>query len=79
MQMLANVLEKDIRVPVVKDSSVVGAAISALVGLKDYATHQKVIADIVKHDIYTPSKDVVETYKSVYRQWKEYKATIAKL
>lgn len=79
MQMLANVLEKDIRVPVVKDSSVVGAAISALVGLKDYATHQKAIADIVKHDIYSPSKDVVETYKSVYRQWKEYKATIAKL
>lgn len=79
MQMLANILEKEIRVPVVKDSSIVGAAISALVGMKEYATHQKAIADIVKQETYTPSKDVVETYRSVYRQWKEYKATIAKL
>ncbi len=79
MQMLANIVDKDIRVPVVKDSAVVGAAISALVGLKDYTTHQKAIADIVKYDTFSPTKDAVETYRSVYRQWKEYKKTIAQL
>jgi autoinducer 2 (AI-2) kinase len=79
MQMLANILDTDIYVPVVRDSAITGAMISALVGLKEYPTYQKVIADIVKHDISSPKRDLVEAYKNVYRQWKDYKATIAKL
>jgi sugar (pentulose or hexulose) kinase len=79
MEMMANVLGREIHVPVIRDSAFVGAVISALVALGRYPNHQAAVADIVQFDVFTPDEKIAAEYQKIYKRWVSYKVAIDKL
>ncbi|QHS23439.1 autoinducer-2 kinase [Virgibacillus sp. MSP4-1] len=69
-QIIADVINKPIKVPVVKESTALGAAICAGVGAKIYDSFDDAITRVVRFETtYYPNKDNNRVYEELYRKW----------
>ncbi|MHA2393626.1 MAG: FGGY-family carbohydrate kinase [Promethearchaeota archaeon] len=78
-KILANILNKELKVPQVRDSSFIGNAINALIGLERYPDYKSIIDDLLKFDKYNPDPSISKEYKSIFSQWKNLKNKIDNL
>lgn len=70
-QIVSDVLNKPLKVPVVRESTALGAAICAGVGAKVYKDFNDAISRVVKFEkTYYPNKDNVEIYTNLYKKWR---------
>jgi len=72
-QILANILNTQIKVPYIRDSAFIGTTINTLLGLKSYSDHKKIIRDLMKFEIFDVDPSISNEYKSIYSQWKNIK------
>lgn len=71
-QIVSDVLNKPIKVPVVRESTALGAAVCAGVGAKVYKDFDDAIAKVIKFETtYYPNKQNNTVYEALYRQWTE--------
>jgi len=71
-QILADVLNVRVQIPVVKESTALGAAIFALIGLGIYKNLASATKELVKIErIYEPNLDVHQKYMIIYDKWLE--------
>lgn len=75
-KILANVLNIQLTVPHIKDSSFIGAAINTLIGLKYFSDYNSVIENYLKFEYYKPDSSLSKLYKNVYNEWKNLKHKI---
>lgn len=69
-QILADVLQKEVKIPVVKEATALGAAINAGVGVGIYRDYDEAIQNIVKIDrVYQPNPENAEIYQDLYQRW----------
>jgi autoinducer 2 (AI-2) kinase len=69
-QILADVLNARVRVPVVKESTALGAALYAGLGAGLYTDLSAALADVVRFErTYEPDADRHERYRSLFEQW----------
>ncbi|MFW9825967.1 MAG: FGGY-family carbohydrate kinase [Candidatus Thorarchaeota archaeon] len=78
-KILANILNKKLLVPQVRDSSFIGNAINVLMGLKTYPDYASIIDDLLKFDKYVPDPLISKEYSIIYSQWKNLKNKIDNL
>jgi len=76
LKIIANVLGIDIIVPEIKDSSFIGAAMSALKALDYYKDYVSIIKENLKFNTISKEKTMVDNYKHIYLQWKNIKNKI---
>jgi len=70
-QIMADVLEVKIKVPVVKEATALGAAICAGVGAGVYESIEEAANSLVVWDKeYIPNEENVKTYRELYNKWK---------
>lgn len=71
-QIIADVLNKPVKVPVVKESTALGAAICAGVGARVYESFNDAIDKVVKFSkTHEPNKENNMIYEGVYKKWQE--------
>ena len=77
-QILADVLNLEVRVPVVKEATALGAAILAGYGVGIYKDISSAAKECVKWDkVYTPNAETHAVYQRMYPVWREvYKAQL---
>jgi autoinducer 2 (AI-2) kinase len=77
-QILADVTNKRVKVPVVKEATALGGAIAAGVGAGIYKSIKSAAKELVKWEIeYIPNKDNHKEYKKIKSNWKRaYKAQL---
>ena len=78
-KILANILNKNLHVPLVKESAFIGCAINVLVGLKLYSNYKIVLDKLVKFEKYTVDYSISEDYKKIYAEWKNLKKKLDNL
>ena len=72
-QILSDVLNKTVKVPVVKEATALGAAICAGVGANVYNHFDDAISRVVKIErTYTPIVGNHSVYEGIYKKWKKY-------
>lgn len=78
-QILADVLEAPVKVPVVKEATALGAAILAGHGVGLYPDISQAAKELVQWDhVYQPNPETQETYRAMYPVWQEvYEAQLA--
>ncbi|MFB4167380.1 autoinducer-2 kinase [Virgibacillus sp. JSM 102003] len=70
-QIIADVINKPIKVPVVKESTALGAAICAGVGANIYESFDEAISKVVKFEkTYYPIRENNVIYEDLYKKWK---------
>lgn len=70
-QIVSDVLNKPIKVPVVKESTALGAAICAGVGAKVYNDFDDAISKVIKFEkTYYPNHENKVVYEDLYKNWK---------
>jgi len=72
-KILANVLNNNLFVPIVKDSAFIGTAMNVLVGLKKYQSYKKIVDELMKYELIKNDSKISEEYKSIYAQWMNLK------
>ncbi|RDW21490.1 autoinducer-2 kinase [Oceanobacillus arenosus] len=71
-QIIADVLNKTVKVPVVKESTALGAAICAGIGAKVYASFEDAISKVVTFEKqYKPIKENNLIYNRLYEKWEK--------
>ncbi|UCD01291.1 MAG: FGGY-family carbohydrate kinase [Promethearchaeota archaeon] len=75
-EILTNILDKEIMVPLIRDSAFIGNAIITLLGLKQYPNYKAIINEFMKYDTFNIERSISEEYKSIYKQWKNLKKKI---
>lgn len=71
-QIIADVLNINVKVPVVKEATALGAAILAGLGAGVYENIEDACSKVVKIDeIFTPIKENAEVYNEMYENWLE--------
>ncbi|MDQ0155431.1 autoinducer-2 kinase [Robertmurraya andreesenii] len=71
-QIVSDVLNKPLRVPVVRESTALGAAICAGVGANVYNNFDDAIAKVIQFEkTYYPIKENNAVYEELYKKWKE--------
>jgi len=78
-KILANILNKNLHVPLVKESAFIGCAINVLVGLKLYSNYKIVLDKLVKFEKYPVDYSISEDYKKIYAEWKNLKKKLDNL
>ncbi len=73
---LANILNKEIKVPKVRDSAFIGNAMNVLIGLNLYSDYKKIIDELMNFDVVPFDSSISEEYKGIYSQWKNLKNKI---
>ncbi|PWH13461.1 MAG: autoinducer-2 kinase [Anaerolineae bacterium] len=69
-QILADVLQKEVQIPVVKEATALGAAINAGIGVGIYRNYEEAVQTVVKIErIYQPSRENKEVYQDLYERW----------
>ncbi len=69
-QILADVLQKEVQIPVVKEATALGAAINAAIGVGIYKDYDEAIQTVVKLDrTYQPQPKNAEVYEDLYQRW----------
>ena len=78
-QILSDVLELPVRVPVVKEATALGAAILAGYGVGIYADLTQAAEALVQWDqVYQPNQDNRKVYRDLYEKWRKvYAAQLA--
>jgi autoinducer-2 kinase len=77
-QIIADVLNKPVKVPVVRESTALGAAICAGVGANIYESFDDAISKVVKIEkTFHPIEDNHRVYEDLYRKWESvYKSQL---
>jgi sugar (pentulose or hexulose) kinase len=75
-KILANVLNRRLCSPIVKDSAFVGASINILIALDYYPDYKSIINKLLKFENYPEDKSISKLYKDVYKEWKNIKNRI---
>ncbi|MDM5361134.1 autoinducer-2 kinase [Peribacillus sp. ACCC06369] len=71
-QIVSDVLNKPLRVPVVRESTALGAAICAGVGAKVYNDFDDAISKVIKFEkTYYPNHENNVVYEDLYKKWKD--------
>lgn len=71
-QILADVLQLPVKVPVVKEATALGAAILAGFGVGIYSDISKTASELVQWDsTYLPNPDNAEVYAQLYENWRK--------
>ncbi len=70
---LTNVLNKDLRVPLVEESAFIGCAMNVLVGLKLYSNYKIILDKLVNFEKFCVDSSISEDYKNIYTEWKNLK------
>ncbi|WHY56461.1 autoinducer-2 kinase [Peribacillus simplex] len=71
-QIVSDVLNKPLRVPVVRESTALGAAICAGVGAKVYNDFNEAISKVIKFEkTYYPNQENNVVYEDLYKKWKD--------
>ncbi|MFJ7929916.1 autoinducer-2 kinase [Peribacillus sp. NPDC096448] len=71
-QIVSDVLNKPLRVPVVRESTALGAAICAGVGAKVYDDFHDAILKVIKFEkTYYPNHENNVVYEDLYKKWKD--------
>jgi autoinducer-2 kinase len=71
-QIVSDVLNKPIKVPVVKESTALGAAICAGVGAKVYEDFNDAMAKVIHFErTYLPNQENREVYDELFSKWKD--------
>ena len=78
-QLLANVLDSELSIPLVKDSAFIGIAMNVLKALNVYSDYKSIINDLITYEKVKSDSNVSQIYKSVYLEWKNLKNKIDKL
>jgi autoinducer 2 (AI-2) kinase len=79
-QILADVLNVRVHIPMIKESTALGAAIFALIGLGFYKDLASAIKDLVKFErVYEPNPDTHQKYMTLYDKWLEIYDTCLKM
>ena len=69
-QILADVLQKEIQIPVVKEATALGAAINAGIGVGIYQNYEEAVRTIVKIErVYQPNVQNRDVYQELYERW----------
>ncbi|MHA2180878.1 MAG: FGGY-family carbohydrate kinase [Promethearchaeota archaeon] len=75
-KVLANILDKELMVPNIRDSAFTGNAMKALLGLKLYPDYKKIINELMQFEKYNADPTIAEVYKGIFKQWKYLKNKI---
>jgi len=78
-KILANVLNKNLYVPLVKESAFIGCAMNVLVGLKLYSNYKSILNELVNFEKYSILYSLSEDYKKIYAEWKNLKKKLGNL
>nr|WP_295972109.1 autoinducer-2 kinase [uncultured Bacillus sp.] len=71
-QIVSDVLNMPVKVPVIRESTALGAAICAGVGAGIYRNFNEAIAKVVQFEKnYTPNQEHQQVYEDLYYKWKE--------
>ncbi|MDR0263227.1 MAG: autoinducer-2 kinase [Sphingobacterium sp.] len=71
-QIVSDVLNKPIKVPVVRESTALGAAICAGIGAKVFVDFDDAITKVIKFEkTYYPDPENNEVYEGLYNKWKD--------
>ena len=68
-----------LKIPKATESSFIGAGINTLIGLKMYPDRGSIIEDLLTYKTYKNEKDVSDSYKAIYNEWKNIKKKIDNL
>lgn len=69
-QILSDVLQKEVQIPVVKEATALGAAINAGIGVGIYKNYDQAVENIVKVDrVYQPNVENAAVYQELYEKW----------
>ena len=75
-KILANILNREINVPYVRDSAFIGNAMNVLLGLDLYPDYQRIVDELIKFETFNVDPNISEEYKSIFRQWQNLKNKI---
>jgi sugar (pentulose or hexulose) kinase len=75
-QMLADILNTELFVPVQRDAAFIGAAIQSLIGLRIYDSYESLMEEKLLFDQFKPQEDNVNIYKNIYNEWKNLKMKV---
>jgi sugar (pentulose or hexulose) kinase len=78
-QLLANVLDSELSIPLVKDSAFIGVAMNVLKALDFYSDYKTMVNDLIIYDKIMSNHKLSEIYKSIYLEWKNLKNKLDKL
>jgi autoinducer 2 (AI-2) kinase len=71
VQIMANVCQREVHVPTVREASGLGAAICAAVGMDAYSTLPSAAKAMVQWDpVVEPSAPAMRAYRGLFRKWK---------
>ncbi|MHA1339108.1 MAG: FGGY family carbohydrate kinase [Promethearchaeota archaeon] len=79
LQIICDILGRDIYFPQVAESAYIGMLILSLVALKRYSTFEEAISNVVKLNKLEFNANNHERYKKIYKQWKNIKSKIDNL
>lgn len=79
LKVLANILGTNLIIPEYKDSSFIGAAMSALKTLQYYENYKSIIDENIKFETIENDASLIENYSQIYLQWKNIKNKIDNL
>ena len=72
-QLLANILDSELLVPSIKESSFIGVAMNVLKALNVYSDYKPMVKDLITYEKIKNDHSISEIYKSVYIEWKNLK------
>ncbi|MFX1279515.1 MAG: FGGY-family carbohydrate kinase [Promethearchaeota archaeon] len=72
-QILANILNTQLKVPYTRDSAFIGTTINTLIGLNHYPDHKKICNELMKFETFDIDPSISAEYKSIFTQWKHLK------
>lgn len=78
-EILSNILNRDLFIPNIKESSFIGETINVLVGLQHYSEIKDAANDLIKVTKIEPTDDIVKKYKAIFQRWSRVKEHIDKL
>ncbi|MBY9010849.1 MAG: FGGY-family carbohydrate kinase [Candidatus Lokiarchaeota archaeon] len=78
-KLLANVLDSEISIPLVKDSAFIGVAMNTLKALDIYSDYKVMVKDLITYEKIKSNPSISEKYKSIYLEWKNLKNKIDNL
>lgn len=72
-KILSNVLNIKLNIPQVTESAFIGAGINTLIGLKLFPNYRSIIEPLLSYNIYNNNKEISDSYKTIYNEWKNIK------
>ena len=75
-QMLSNILNKEISIPEIKESSFIGEAITVLIGLGHYKDYESASKELINVSQIIPDDSISSKYESIYKRWSRLKEHI---